>query len=92
MKLKFHGYLIELGQHEGNYLDICKNFRQVLDTSLIQEDAVKRIQTMKNVVLYVVLTKYDNEQSDHIHRIATEKLLDEIPKYSGREVHHKQEY
>ena len=68
LKLKFYGYMIELGQHEGDYLDICKNFRQVLDTSLIQEDAVKRIQTMKNVVLYVVLAKYDNEQSDLIHR------------------------
>ena len=69
MKLKFYGYMIELGQHEGDYLDICKNFRQVLDTSLIKEDAVKRIQTMKNVVLYVVLAKYDNEQSDLIHRL-----------------------
>jgi len=83
LKLKFYGYMIELGQHEGDYLDICKNFRQALDTSLIQEDATKRIQTMKNVVLYVVLAKYDNEQSDLIHRIETEKLLDEIPKYKA---------
>merc|ERR1711874_258400 len=83
LKLKFYGYMIELGQHEGDYLDICKNFRQVLDTTIIQEDVTKRIQTMKNVVLYVVLAKYDNEQSDLIHRIESEKLLEEIPKYKA---------
>jgi len=83
LKLKFYGYLIELGQHEGDYLDICKNNRQVHDTSIIQEDATKKIQTMKNVVLYVCLAKYDNEQSDLIHRIESEKLLEEIPKYKA---------
>merc|ERR1712128_350085 len=38
---------------------------------------------MKNVVLYVCLAKYDNEQSDLIHRIESEKLLEEIPKYKA---------
>ena len=37
LKLKFYSYMIELGQHEGDYLDICKNFRQVFDTPCIQE-------------------------------------------------------
>ena len=37
LKLKYYGYMIELGQHEGDYLDICKNYRQVLDTTIIQE-------------------------------------------------------
>ena len=37
LKLKFYGYMIELGQHEGDYLDICKNFRHVHDTPVIQE-------------------------------------------------------
>ena len=29
LKLKFYRYMIELGQHESTYLDICRNFRQV---------------------------------------------------------------
>jgi hypothetical protein len=29
--------MIELGHHDGDYLDICKNYRQVLETSTIQE-------------------------------------------------------
>ena len=84
LKLKFYSYMIELGQHEGDYLDICKNFRQVYDTPCIQEvrlttstqlsyiltlqDATKKVEAMKNIVLYIILAKYDNEQSDLIHR------------------------
>eukprot|EP00090_Calanus_glacialis_P021735 TRINITY_DN3353_c0_g1_i3.p1 TRINITY_DN3353_c0_g1~~TRINITY_DN3353_c0_g1_i3.p1 ORF type:complete len:485 (-),score=199.67 TRINITY_DN3353_c0_g1_i3:93-1547(-) len=83
LKLKFYGYMIELGQHEGDYLDICKNYRQVHETSTIQEDAVQKIQTLKNVILYVALAKYDNEQSDLIHRVEVDKLLEEIPKYKA---------
>lgn len=81
LKLKFYGYMIQLGQHEADYLDICKNYRQVHDTASIVEDQTKNLLTMKNVVLYIILSKYDNEQSDLIHRIAGEKLLDELPIY-----------
>jgi len=83
LKLKYYGYMIELGQHEGDYLDICKNYRQILDTSLIQEDLGKKMQMLKNVILYVVLAKYDNEQSDLIHRIESDKLIEDIPKYKA---------
>jgi hypothetical protein len=36
---------------------------------------VKKIQTLKNVILYVVLAKYDNEQSDLIHRYNARNYL-----------------
>jgi len=83
LKLKFYGFMIELGQHEGDYLDICKNFRQIYDTAKIQEDPVEKIQTMKNVIMYVCLSKYSSEQSDLIHRVKQEKGLDEIPQYKA---------
>lgn len=38
-------------------------------------------QALKSVVLYVILSPYDNEQSDLVHRISTDKKLEEIPKY-----------
>jgi len=81
LKLKFYGYMIELGQHEHDYLDICKNYRQVQDTDTIKEDTTKNPMTMKNIVLYVALAKYDNEQSDLIHRIEGERQLEELPQY-----------
>jgi len=81
LKLKYYGYMIQLGQHEADYLDICKNYRQVHDTASVAEDQEKNLLTMKNVILYIILSKYDNEQSDLIHRISGEKLLEELPVY-----------
>lgn len=38
-------------------------------------------QALKSVVLYVILSPYDNEQSDLVHRISSDKKLEDIPKY-----------
>lgn len=81
LKLKYYRLMIELDQHEGSYLATCKHYRAVLNTPSVQEDADKRQEVLKNVVLYLVLAPFDNEQSDLTHRVLQEKLLDEIPTY-----------
>ncbi|PRD23040.1 UNVERIFIED_CONTAM: 26S proteasome non-ATPase regulatory subunit 12 [Trichonephila clavipes] len=73
--------MIELDQHEGSYLAVCKHFRAVYDTPQIQEDTSKKQVALKKVVMYLVLSPYDNEQSDLIHRIKDDKNLDEMLKY-----------
>lgn len=73
--------MIEVDQHEGQYLPTCKHWRAVLATPSVQEDAVQRSAVLQNVVLYLVLATHDNEQSDLTHRVLQEKLLDEIPSY-----------
>lgn len=82
LKLKFYRLMIELDQHEGSYLAICKHWRAVYNTPCIQDDNAKKHEALKNVVLYMILAPYDNEQSDLIHRVKEDKTaLDEIPKY-----------
>ena len=44
------------------------------------------LNKIRNIVLYVVLAKHDNEQSDLLHRVAEERLLEDLPKY--QEVEH----
>jgi len=39
------------------------------------------LQALKCVVLCIVLAPYDNEQADLIHRIKSEKALEDIPIY-----------
>ena len=41
------------------------------------------MQTLKSVALFIVLSPFDNEQSDLIHHILKEKHLKEIPKYKS---------
>jgi len=81
LRLKFYEYMIEFGLHENDYLDICKNYRAVYDTKMVQDDNDKKLIAMRNAVLFIVLAKYDNEQSDLIHRIKAEKVLQDLTKY-----------
>ncbi|KAJ3583222.1 hypothetical protein NHX12_034176, partial [Muraenolepis orangiensis] len=81
LKLKYYHVMIQVDQHEGSYLSICKHYRAIYDTPCILEDNAKWQQALKSVVLYVILAPYDNEQSDLVHRINTDKKLEELPKY-----------
>lgn len=83
LKLKYYELMIMLDQNEGSYLKICKHFRAIFNTKKIKENPVDRLNALKNVVLYVILSPFDNEQSDLINRIATEKSLEEIPLYKS---------
>lgn len=81
LKLKYYQLMIELDQHEGSYLAICKHYRAIYTTPSVQEDNTKGQQVLKSVVLYLILAPYDNEQSDLVHRVKDEKRLEEIPRY-----------
>ncbi|KAH3863587.1 26S proteasome non-ATPase regulatory subunit 12-like [Dreissena polymorpha] len=81
LKLKYYQLMIELDEHEGSYLSICKHYRAVYDTAEIKESADKAREALRYVVLYMVLSPYDNEQSDMIHRLQEDKMLNDIPKY-----------
>jgi len=81
LKLTFYKFMIELDQHEGTYLNICRHYRAIYDTPCIQEDEEKKLDTLKHMTLYVILSPFDNEQSDLIHRIMEEKALNRTPTY-----------
>lgn len=81
LKLKYYQLMIEIDQHSSKYLNICRHYQAVFQTESIKEDPGKRQEALKNVVLYVILAPYDNEQSDLINRISLERGLDEIPDY-----------
>ena len=41
LKLRYYEQQIILAKHEDKYLDVCKHYRQVLDTEAVEEDASK---------------------------------------------------
>ena len=43
--------MIELAQHDGDYLAICKYYKAVFDTPLVQEDAAKHNEVSSAVLL-----------------------------------------
>ena len=48
---------------------------------LFAQDMPTLLNKLRNIVLYVVLAKHDNEQSDLLHRVAEERLLEDLPNY-----------
>lgn len=38
-KLKYYNLMIQVDQHEGSYLSICKHYRAIYDTPCILEDS-----------------------------------------------------
>ena len=73
--------MIDVDQHEGSYLSICKHYRAMYHTDVIQENETDRRMMMQHAILYLLLSPFDNEQSDLTHRFLKEKVVDEIPKY-----------
>ncbi len=47
----------------------------------MKEDPERKLMTMRHVALYVILSPHDNEQSDLIHRVLKEKVLEDLPVY-----------
>lgn len=83
LKLRYYKLMIDLAQHDSNYLSICKYYHAVYNTPLIQEEKVKWQEALKNVVLYLILAPFDNEQSDLTHRVNEEKQLEQLPVYKS---------
>lgn len=73
--------MIELGEHDGLYLDICRHYRAIQSTPEINADETKRNAALQNAILYLILAPYDNHQSDLTHRILEDEALQKIPKY-----------
>lgn len=81
LKLKYYEYMIKLDQHECQYLNIYKHFKHIYETPCIKQNPAHMKEALKNVVIYLLLSPYDNEQHDHLHRLYEDKNLRELPEY-----------
>ncbi|KAJ3491731.1 hypothetical protein NLG97_g5548 [Lecanicillium saksenae] len=69
LKLRYYEQQIMLAKHDDKYLEVCKNYRQVLDTEAVEEDPAKLHPVLQRIIYFVILAPYDNEQHDLLHRI-----------------------
>ena len=58
-----------MDEHWGTYLNICRHYHAIYDTPSIQENPTSKLNTLKNVALFAILSPYDKEQSNTIHMI-----------------------
>ncbi|KAF2752289.1 hypothetical protein M011DRAFT_463753 [Sporormia fimetaria CBS 119925] len=80
LKLRYYEQQITLAKHEDKYLEVCKHYRQVLDTDAVEEDPNKLRAILQRVIWFIILAPYDNEQSDLLHRIQRDSRNSQIHK------------
>lgn len=82
LKLRYYELMIRIGLENDAYLDITKYYHHVLNTPSVLADSAKWQDILANVVYFVVLSPFDNEQSDLLHRVATDAKLQDLPMHA----------
>lgn len=60
------------------YLDVAKHYRAVYDSPSISSNPALAAACLRNIVYFLVLAPYDNEQNDLLHRTYKDDRLREI--------------
>ncbi|KAL3321188.1 26S proteasome non-ATPase regulatory subunit 12 [Cichlidogyrus casuarinus] len=81
LKLKYYNLMIEVDYHNNNYINVCKHFYEIYSTKKVQDNENERFRALKNMVANLLLSPYDNEQSDLINRRVTIRDLEKFPDF-----------
>lgn len=69
-KATYLGYLLDISKHENDYISTVKNSLLLIEIPLVKESADYN-SLLVSIVYYIILSPYDNYQSDLIHKIMT---------------------
>lgn len=83
LKLQYYEYMVQWALHEKKHLDVCKFWREILDTPRIKQDEAKAAEARRNIVVFLVLAPYDNEQSDLMARVEATEDLDAVAEHKN---------
>lgn len=83
LKLRYYEQQITLAKHEDKYLEVCKHYRQVLDTESVEENPAQLHAVLQRVIYYIILAPHNNEQSDLLHRIHQDSRNASVPTEAG---------
>lgn len=87
IKIKYYKLMIEYHQHYSNYAEITKAYREIFNTVVVQADPAQWQDALSKLVIYGILSPWDAELSDLLHRISKEKKLDQLPAIKSEEQH-----
>jgi 26S proteasome regulatory subunit N5 len=83
LKLRFYELMIAFSLNARKTLDVCKHYYEIYDTPVIKNDSTKAAETLRNVIVFLVLSPFDNEQSDLMARIEKLEDLDKVPEHKN---------
>lgn len=80
LKLRYYEQQITLAKHDDQYLEVCKHYRQVLDTESVENNPEQLHAVLQRIIYFILLAPYDNEQSDLLHKINLDPRNEQVSK------------
>lgn len=83
LKIQYYEFMVRYWLHEGKCLDVSKSYLSIFNTPEVQADEEKWKAALTAHCVYLVLSTFDNEQNDMLHRVDTveAKKLDKVPAF-----------
>ncbi|BGP54714.1 hypothetical protein JCM8202_003219 [Rhodotorula sphaerocarpa] len=78
LKLRYYALMILYSLYTDKYLDVAKHYRAVYDSPSISSNPQLAAACLRNIVYFLVLAPYDNEQNDLLNRTYKDDRLREI--------------
>lgn len=83
LKLRYYELMIKLSLNAKKHLDVCKHYHEIYNTPSIRDDTIKAAEALRSVIVFLVLSPYDNEQSDLMARTERIEALDKVPEHKN---------
>ncbi|DAZ98431.1 TPA: hypothetical protein N0F65_001132 [Lagenidium giganteum] len=80
-KLKFYHLMIEYDTHENNPLELCRHWMAIFNTGIVKAKDEMWQKALQHAAIFVILSPYSNLQSDLLHTLAKEKLMEKMPEF-----------
>ncbi|RXK41577.1 26S proteasome regulatory subunit N5 [Tremella mesenterica] len=75
LKLRYYDLIVQLALQEDGFLEACSAYQEVWDTEEVKKDQSRELNVIENIIIYVILAPYNNEQADMLHKLYANPAL-----------------
>lgn len=73
--------MIEYDTHENNTLELCRHWMAIFNTDTVKASEEQWRKALQHAAIFVIFSPFSNLQSDLLHTLAREKLLEKVPEF-----------
>eukprot|EP00172_Hildenbrandia_rubra_P003338 Plantae.Rhodophyta-Hildenbrandia_rubra.ctg52.p2 GENE.Plantae.Rhodophyta-Hildenbrandia_rubra.ctg52~~Plantae.Rhodophyta-Hildenbrandia_rubra.ctg52.p2 ORF type:complete len:467 (-),score=113.63 Plantae.Rhodophyta-Hildenbrandia_rubra.ctg52:175-1575(-) len=84
MKVRYYALMIRLHARNKKYLEICRAYLKRFESKTCQDDEASWPRELKIAVLFLVLSPFDNLQSDLMANVRGYKKLEKLPTFASQ--------
>lgn len=81
IKVKYYTMMVEYHTHGREIWDICQAYYKIFDTKTLSDDKQLLASSLESCIIFLLLSPFDNHQSDMMHRLKLLKNVEQLPVY-----------